>query len=99
MVQKKWNPALQPAFEALIEMIDQAPAFDAASLEAAVKEFMQEHGLKPGEVFSLLRLSLAGTMQGPAVFDMAALLGKTDTVQRLRNALTHFNQVSGAATH
>ncbi|MBK8965504.1 MAG: glutamate--tRNA ligase [Saprospiraceae bacterium] len=95
MAQKKWNPALQPVFEALIEMLDQTPAFDAASLEAAVKQFMQERGLKPGDIFSLLRLSLAGTMQGPAVFDMAELLGKADTVLRLRTALEYFNRVAG----
>jgi len=52
-----------------------------------VKQFIQEKGFKPGDVLPLLRLALAGTMKGPAVFDMAAALGREETARRLR-ALT-----------
>jgi len=90
MVRKKWNPDLRPHFEALINLVDGASLFEAAVLEEAVKQFMQERALKPGDVLSLLRLALAGTMKGPAVFDMAAVLGKTETVRRLQTALAHF---------
>lgn len=90
MIGKKWNASLQPHFEVLIEQMGAIPAFEASVLEVAVKEFMHEHSLKPGDVLSLLRLALAGTMKGPAVFDMAAVLGKTETVRRLQTALAYF---------
>jgi glutamyl-tRNA synthetase len=90
MIRKKWNPALQPAFEALIEKVGASAPFEAAILEEEVKQFMHDNSLKPGDVLPLLRLALAGTMKGPAVFDMAAVLGKTETVRRLQTALAYF---------
>ena len=91
-IRKKWNPALQPVFDALISCIAQAPVFEAAPLEAYVKQYMQENGLKPGEILPLLRLGLAGTMKGPAVFEMAEVLGKTETVARLSAAVRYFER-------
>lgn len=45
-------------------------------MEASVKAWMQEKGVKPGDILPLLRIAMAGTMKGPAVFDMAEALGK-----------------------
>lgn len=90
MIRKKWNPALQPAFEALIEKVGASAPFEAAILEENVKQFMHDNSLKPGDVLPLLRLALAGTMKGPAVFDMASVLGKPETVRRLQTALAYF---------
>ena len=91
-IRKKWNSGLQPAFEALIALLEHAPAWEAVALEESVKHWIQEQALKPGEILPLLRLALAGTMKGPAVFEMAVLLGKKDSVQRLAAALEHFNR-------
>ena len=92
MIQKKWNTDLQPVFDALRQHVEKVEPFTATALEEAVKAFMEEHGLKPGAVLPLLRLALAGTMKGPAVFDMAAVLGKEETVQRLSKAQQYFNK-------
>jgi glutamyl-tRNA synthetase len=85
--QKKWTPAIAGFFDELIGMVATFDAFNAVALEEAVKQFIQEKGFKPGDVLPLLRLALAGTMKGPAVFDMAAALGREETARRLR-ALT-----------
>jgi len=61
-------------------------------LEEKVKLFVQEQGAKPGDVLPLLRIALAGTMKGPAVFDMAVALGKSETIQRLRLFIDTFNR-------
>ncbi|MBL7775552.1 MAG: glutamate--tRNA ligase [Saprospiraceae bacterium] len=92
MVAKKWNPALRPAFARLLDQLAAVESFEAVTLEAGVQQFMQEQQLKPGEVLPLLRLALAGTMKGPAVFDMAAVLGKAETLRRLGAALDYFNR-------
>lgn len=83
MIRKKCTPALRPAFEALIQKIAAVAPFEAAAAEETVKNFMQENSLKPGDILPLLRLALAGTMKGPAVFDMAVVLGQEETVKRL----------------
>jgi glutamyl-tRNA synthetase len=45
---------------------------------------MAELGLKPGEIFPLIRVLLAGQKQGPPMFEMMELLGKEVTIQRLQ---------------
>lgn len=97
MIGKKWNPALQPAFETLAAHIAQVEPFEAAVLEEHVKQFIQTQGLKPGDILPLLRLALAGTMKGPAVFDMAVVLGRTETARRLSEAPEQFNRTSLAS--
>lgn len=83
-VAKKWKPEVKPVFSELTSVIEQCSDFSAAALEEAVKTFIHDKALKPGDILPLLRIALAGTMKGPAVFDMAAMLGKTETVERLR---------------
>ena len=49
-----------------------------------IREYVRtETGLKMGDVTPILRIALTGTMQGPAVFEVAELLGKRRTVARL----------------
>ncbi|TNE66204.1 MAG: glutamate--tRNA ligase [Bacteroidetes bacterium] len=93
MIRKKWDAALQPAMDTLIGAIEAQEPFAAPELEEMVKQYLQENGIKPGAVLPLLRLALAGTMKGPAVFEMAVVLGKAETVDRLKNGLQYFNQV------
>jgi glutamyl-tRNA synthetase len=88
-LQKKWNPALTSVFEELTAMVATFEPFNSAALEEAVKNFITEKALKPGDVLPLLRLALAGTMKGPAVFDMAAALGRMETAERLKRFLLH----------
>lgn len=84
---KKWKPEMAPVFQQIIDQFAAAPDFSAVPLETSVKEFMHDQAIKPGDILPLLRIALAGTMKGPAVFDMAALLGKEETVTRLERFL------------
>lgn len=88
-LQKKWSAQAAENFAALIPVVEAQEPFEAQPLEEAVKAFMQERGIKPGDLLPLLRIALAGTMKGPAVFDMAALLGREEMVQRLRALMQH----------
>jgi glutamyl-tRNA synthetase len=95
-IAKRWKPESRPVFEALADHVKAQPDFEAAALEACVKEFMAGQGLKPGEVMPILRLALAGTMQGPGVYEMMELLGNDRTVERLTKAFAYFDgQVVG----
>jgi len=94
-IAKRWKPESRPVFEALATHLQVQPSFEAGPLEEAVKGFMAEKGLKPGEVMPVLRLSLAGTMQGPGVYEMMELLGKELTIDRLKIAFAHFDKVVG----
>ena len=45
----------------------------------------------------ILRIALTGTMAGPSVAEVAALLGKEEVVARLRNGFSHFNTATKSA--
>ena len=92
-VQKRWKPESREMFAELIETLEnlESSHWKEQDVHAKVEAFMTERGLKPGDVFPLLRVALAGTMQGPAVFEMMALLGKDEVTERLRNAITLFD--------
>ncbi len=94
-IAKRWKPESRPIFEALAERLAAQPGFVAAPLEEAVKAFMTERGLKPGEVMPILRLALAGTMQGPGVYEMMELFGKEQTAERLGKAFAYFDSQIG----
>jgi glutamyl-tRNA synthetase len=83
MMQKKWQPTLAPFFAELTDFLVTFEPFVSSNLEEAVKSLIHERGLKPGDVLSMLRIALMGTMKGPAVFDTAVVLGRAETIQRL----------------
>jgi glutamyl-tRNA synthetase len=55
-------------------------------LEKVCKDLAQEQQLKIGELLLPLRIMLVGGKFGPGVFDIAYLLGKEETVERLTQA-------------
>ncbi len=92
-ISKRWNPEIRRSFEALSELINGTADFNANSLETAIKNFINGNNLKMGQIFPLLRIALAGTMKGPDVFRMIELLGKTETVARLKKAMDYFDKI------
>jgi glutamyl-tRNA synthetase len=56
----------------------------APALEAAAREFAESHGLKLGQVAQPLRAALTGKAQSPPLFEMLALLGREESLVRLR---------------
>ena len=52
---------------------------------------MEEKGFKMGDVMLPFRIMLVGGKFGPHVFDIAALLGKQETIGRIEKALEAFN--------
>lgn len=92
-IKKTWKAENEPKIAKMLAEIAAIDNFEAATIEQTVKDFMTAEGLKPGEILPIWRLALSGTMQGPAVFDMAAFLGKTETLARFEKGLAYFKTV------
>ena len=65
------------------------PVLDATdwtgpNLEAAARSFATAEGLKLGQVAQPLRAALTGKATSPPLFEMMALLGRTESLARLR---------------
>ena len=95
-IRKKWKPENRRQFEKLRNHIYNASPYDADMLEAIVKNFVNESGLGFGNVLPILRVGVSGTMKGPSIYDIIALIGKEKTNQRLTAAFEAFDaMVSG----
>ena len=90
-LEKRWKGDNREKFEDLIHFIETLDFQSAPDMEHVVKDWITANNLKLGEVFPTLRIALAGTMQGPGIFDMAVLLGKTKTIARLKKAKLDFD--------
>jgi glutamyl-tRNA synthetase len=89
-VKPKWNEAKQLFFAAVISNYDINNDWKAISLENSFKEIAAANQIKPGEVLLPLRIMLVGGKFGPGVFDIAEIIGKEETISRIKKALTAF---------
>jgi glutamyl-tRNA synthetase len=94
MVRKKWSSTLKPVFLNYLSLLEGLDEFAAEKIQTMTSEFMESNSLSPGQVLPILRLGLAGTMKGPAVFEMMELLGKEMVRERMETALTDFDNMS-----
>ncbi|WP_159801424.1 glutamate--tRNA ligase [Flavobacterium sp. MK4S-17] len=62
--------------------------FTSENLETTLKAWIEEKGIGMGKVMQPLRLSLVGSLKGPHLFDIMALIGKEETVNRIKKAVT-----------
>jgi glutamyl-tRNA synthetase len=86
-IKPKWNEARQLFFAEWIRACELVTDWKAADLEKEFKEIAAVNELKPGEVLLPLRIMLVGGKFGPGVFDIAALLGKDETIKRMKTAI------------
>ena len=89
-VKPKWNEAKNDFFIVFIEKIKAMPEFDAEKIEIIFKELATEKNIKPGELQLPMRIMLVGAKFGPGVFEIAATIGKEETISRIERALEVF---------
>jgi glutamyl-tRNA synthetase len=65
--------------------IEPVTPWSAAALEAAVRAFADAKGAKLGQVAQPLRAALTGRAVSPPVFDVMAVLGREETLARIRD--------------
>ena len=61
--------------------------WDAASLEAAIREVAEASGAKLGKLAQPLRAALTGRTTSPGIFDVLALLGRDEALARIADQM------------
>lgn len=87
-IQPKWNEQKNMFFIELAKAFESSIVWETHDLENTFKEIAAAHGLKPGELMLPLRIMLVGGKFGPGVFDIAAIIGKQETVNRIQKVLS-----------
>jgi glutamyl-tRNA synthetase len=89
-IKPKWNEAKTNFFETFCNNIN-GISWTTADIENTFKNLATEMNIKPGELQLPMRIMLVGGKFGPAVFEIAHLIGKEETILRIKNALTSLN--------
>jgi glutamyl-tRNA synthetase len=89
-VKPKWNDTKTGFFNDLVIAITQLQTFEPVALETRFKALAEEKGLKVGDVMLPFRIMLVGGKFGPHVFDIATMLGESETIIRIETALEAF---------
>lgn len=90
-VKPKWNDDKKNFFIAFTDELNAIAEWNAAFIEDGFKKQAALCGLKPGELQLPLRIMLVGEKFGPPVFNIAELLGKDETINRITKAVLIFN--------
>ncbi|HVJ33464.1 MAG TPA: glutamate--tRNA ligase [Terriglobia bacterium] len=61
------------------------PDWQAAAIEAAVRQFIERKGIKLGQVAQPLRAALTGAATSPGLFDVMEVLGRDESLGRLND--------------
>lgn len=92
-IRKKWKPENRAAFRTLADTLEQHDDWTAASIKEVVVAFMSQHGLNFGQVLPIMRVALSGSIQGPDAFAMLEVIGREQSVRRLRTSYSAFDEI------
>ena len=88
--KKDFVPENKPRLEKLRDAFAHAPAFNAETLEAALKETAKTLGVKAGALVHPCRLAVTGKTSGPSLYHLLQVLGKERVMARVEKALASF---------
>ncbi len=86
-IKPKWDEKKNMFFTELIRAYELSTLWESADLEKEFKELAAANQLKTGELMLPFRIMLVGGKFGPGVFDIAATIGKQETIKRIEHTL------------
>ena len=87
MVQKSWKAPNKAYMSALRERWAALPTWSTEALHEAFEGLVAEKEISNGAILAPLRLVLTGKPAGPGAFDIAAVIGRDETLSRIDKAM------------
>ncbi|HET8884971.1 MAG TPA: glutamate--tRNA ligase [Salinimicrobium sp.] len=88
-VKKAWKEDTNEILSELIEVLINIPVFESEKVQEAVKTWITSKEIGFGKVMQPFRIALVGALQGPDLYEIAGLIGKNETVNRLKIAISN----------
>lgn len=76
----------------LAELLTSITDFNGEVLTSSIKSFIKEKNLKFVEIAQPLRYALIGNIEGPGIFELLAILGKNESLERIEQFLSTIEQ-------
>ncbi|MBC5840521.1 glutamate--tRNA ligase [Flavobacterium sp. F-380] len=87
---KNWKEETTPLMQQLIAVLEEISDFTSINIETIVKDWMTTNEIGMGKVMQPFRLSLVGALKGPHLFDIVEVIGKHETIERIKHAIQKF---------
>jgi len=86
----KWiTPQTSDHLRAAIDGLKNIEQCDAVSVQAMVKQIIEQLNIKIVQLAQPMRIALIGKSSGPGVFELIAILKKEESLARLQQLLTY----------
>ena len=76
------------ALEEVARALEELEPFDEEAVGHALAAIIERRGAKPRQIYQPLRVAITGTTISPGIFESVALLGRAETLARIRRALS-----------
>lgn len=86
-VKKRWKEDSAVCMAELADLLESLDDFSLEHQEQVVMKWIEDKGYHMGNIMNAFRLTLVGEGKGPHMFDITAVLGKEETVRRMRRAI------------
>ncbi|BDV42826.1 glutamate--tRNA ligase [Geotalea uraniireducens] len=84
---KQFTPAAAQLMERLAGRLEGLEPFGHDAIEATFKELCSEQGIKMGQIGPAVRVALCGGTVSPSIYEVIEVLGRDETVRRIRRAV------------
>lgn len=86
-VEKRWLTETPAQLTAICEVFSTVENWEQTKIKEAFSNFMNEKGWNFGAIMNPLRLCLVGGNVGPDLFKICEILGKEETIERIKTAI------------
>ncbi len=88
-------PAKASLLRALKTIVEEAPSFDAATLESRVNDWLAQDNLPLKEIAQPARVALTGRTRSPGLYELMLMLGRDTVLKRLSAGAEHAERNDG----
>tara|TARA_Y100000766_G_scaffold233774_1_gene208557 strand:+ start:1015 stop:2547 length:1533 start_codon:yes stop_codon:yes gene_type:complete len=92
-IKKKWKDLSPQIIEELINVFKKIEKFNSETIEIEFKNYLEEKELGFGIAMIAVRLCLTGLGGGPSLFKIAEIIGKDESIKRLKENLVTINSL------
>lgn len=82
-VKKRWKASSYIQMLQLKDLLSDVEDFSSSNTETIVKRWIEENEYNMGAIMNAFRLLVVGALKGPHLFDIIALLGRDETLNRI----------------
>lgn len=90
-VKKRWKEDSAQCMTELAGLLSAMDGFDAGEQEKTVMDWIAQKEYHTGNIMNAFRLAIVGEGKGPHMFDITEIIGKEETIARIKRAVEILN--------